>query len=128
MKLLRILLLAVAVSVGCGAVSAQSFKVTDYEETDLKAEKLNKVKLEVLGTKINLSFFRNDLKVTIIPESGKRQEILFQKLGKDTYTASTSKNKRLILTLQRRFDYITGGRMDLFKKDKKVNTMYFDRY
>lgn len=126
MKILKILLLFVAIF-ACGEVAcAQTFKVVGYTDKTASTERLNKDKAKFLGSKVILETFPNAIKVTLGAAEAQDRGFVMDKIDNVTYQISDG-DKKGVLKLHTGVNYIRGGTFRVYKNNKLIGEIIFER-
>ncbi len=129
MKILKILLLIVTIFACIEVASAQTFKIVGIEgmPKGVSERRFQEDKAKMLGSKLYLETFKNDIKVTY--EIDKDDPFILPKKSSNLYEMVNLRDssQKVDLKLNTVVYYITGGELQFIRNDEIEYKILFER-
>ncbi len=118
MKNLHKIVLIVTLLFSCASVeNAQKFTVSNVIVNDERPHYVQNIKNKGLGSRVELSFFEKDVRVTMY-DDGEPESVIFTKIDYDTYKYTHSSTEYYILNINRVFEdcgYIISASLKIYR-------------
>ena len=115
-KLFRILFVCLFMFLGF-VVNGQTFIVEDCQTFNTSSKEEQRLKKEALGATVQLTFYKNDVKVTIYKTNGRKETDIFSKVNDNLYRymSSNTSGDYADLELSRIIAYISSCRFSIYE-------------